>query len=370
MRQRAATVAIIALLALGAAPAEVRAQTGAPTAAEPTDPDVEALRPLYEYGRYDDVLARARGRLDRGGLTREQLVTLHKYAALAAFNLGQQPDAERHFTALLRLDPDFSLDPFAVAPPTVAFFEKLKKDLDPQLDLIRQQQRLEAERKKREDEDRVRRQADDEARRRRLEELSRRVTVRNVEQKSFLVNFVPFGAGQFQQGRTANGVVLAAAEGAFALTSIIAYFAYDALIEAQDIEFDDAIRGRVTKRVYGIPLERVNEANTWRIVKYASAGAFYTLYGYGVVDSIYHHQDEVVTTTTLQLPPEPEPRLPSRTSPASPGPAPVPEGDVPVKENPEQEKDTVPLGPGVTGSARLFLYPTPGGMGAGLTLNF
>lgn len=333
---RVLAVFVAALTALGGAPAlaqEVRPGASA-------DAELAGVRAAYEYGRYADVLARVRERVDRGGLSREALIELHKYAGLAAFNLSQSPEAERHFAALLRLDPDFALDPFAVPPPAIALFEQVRKTLAPQLEVIRQQLRVDAERQRRESEERENRRRAEEERRRRLEEMSRKITVRTVQRRSYLVNFVPFGAGQFQQDRTVAGVVLASLQGAFALTSVVAYLAYDGLIEREPISVE-ALGGPITVIREGIRPERQGAANAWRLVKYASAGAFYTLYGYGVVDALYHHQDEAISESTLQLPTEPE--LPPS----------LPPPNVPPAERP-----------------RGFLFSTPGGLGAGLTLQF
>lgn len=333
------------------------------------DFDVDPVKSAYEFGRYQDALEKAQARIDRGNLTDDQLAALHKYAGLSAFNLNDLERAERHFSALLRVDPDFNLDPFSVSPAAISYFENLKKKLDPQLEVIRQQRRLEAERQRREAEDRARRIREDEERRRRLEELSRKVTVRTVEKHNFLLNFVPFGAGQFEQGRTTTGVVLAATEGAFALTSIIAYLAYDGILQKQQITIDTPTGPQTITRV-GIPPNRVAEANNWRLVKYASAGAFYATYGYGVVDAIYHYDDQTVTTTTERL--SLEPTIPQRSPPPSRAPA-APE----KKSTPSEKHDPVPLGPSVTGSASLqplaphySLFPMPGGLGAGVTLQF
>lgn len=372
----AASLLALALGLLALYPAHAQAQPS--TLA--TDPELGSIKSGYEYGRYDDVLTKVRARIDRGGASRELLVQLHKYAGLSAFNVNQPEQALRHFEALLRLDPDFSLDPFAVPPPTIAVFEKLKKDLEPTLDLIRQQQRLEAERAKRDAEDRLRRQKEDEERRRRMEELSRRVTVRNVEKKSFLVNFVPFGAGQFQQDRVANGVIIATAEGVFALTSIIAHFAYRGILKTEKTPVDYVTGTRDEIKVV-IPPGREMEAKVWTFVKYASAAGFYATWGYGVVDAIAHHQDETVTTTTTTLQPEPERNLPRRNAPLDEGPpAPLPASpDGPAPPPPpddEEDEEKVPVGPSVTGSAkselrpRFFLHPTRGGLGGGFTLQF
>jgi hypothetical protein len=165
-----------------------------------------------------------------------------------------------------------------------------------------------------------------------VEALSRQVTVRQVETRSFLVNFVPFGAGQFQQGRTGLGTLFAASQGVLAVTSIISFFAYDSLIETRKVTVDD-IRGPKDVPVRYIPTERVRQARVWEWLKWGSAAGFYTVYAAGVVDALWHHQDQVVETYIETLP-------------------------------------AVPPSPDPTPRARLHLFPTSGGGGAGFTLAF
>ena len=305
-------------------------------AEEPEDAEVASLRSIYEYGRYAEVLERADLRIDQGQLTEAQLVELHKLAGLSAFHLHRTEDAARHLRALLRLEPDFNLDPFAVPPPAVDYLEGLRQQLGPELERVRQERRLRLEREKAEAERREsveaeRRESERallEEQRRRLEALSRQVVVREVEKRSMLVNFMPFGAGQFQQGRTGLGTLFAASEGALAVTSIIAFFAYDSLVESQSVPVDD-IRGTRNVPVRYIPTERIPQAQAWTWLKWGSAGGFYAVFATGVIDALWHHQDQVVQTHIETLPP--------------PTPAP---------------------------RAHLNLYPTPGGAGAGFSLAF
>jgi hypothetical protein len=255
----------------------------------PADAGLAALQSAFEFGQYAQVLSTAQARIDEGHLSDAALIQLHKLAGLSAFNLQQDKDAERHFTALLRLSPDFGLDPFVVPPPAIKYFEDLKARLAPELAAIRQTRRLEEQSRKdaqaREEAVRV------EEERRRAEALVRRVTVRTVERRSFWVNFVPFGAGQFQQGRDAPAVAFAVSEGVLAATSVISYFAYGALFEQRALP--DAPGAVET----GIPVNRQIEARNWRLLKIGSAIGFYVVWAGGVADALYHHQDQVVTTT-------------------------------------------------------------------------
>ncbi len=169
--------------------------------------------------------------------------------------------------------------------------------MDTELDFLRQERRLRQERARVEAERRERERLAAEEQRRRAEALARQVTIRTVEKRNFLVNFVPFGAGQFQQGRTSLGVVFAASEGALAVTSVIAYFAYEALFETATVEIDDVLTetGKATLTVRYIPTDRAHQADAWRLLKIGSAAGFYTVYALGVSDALYHHEDQVVT---------------------------------------------------------------------------
>lgn len=327
---------LVLLLAL-AVPGPAHAQVPTDT----IDPEVAALRSGFEYGKYAEVLERAGQRIDRGNLGVDDLAELHKLAGLAAFNLGRPDEAARHLRALLRLDPDYSLDPFVVPPPAVDFFDDLKAQMASELEFLRQEQRLRLEREKAEAERREQERVAEETQRRRAEELARQVTVRTVEKRNFLVNFVPFGAGQFQQGRNSLGVVFAATEGALAVTSIIAFFAYDSLYKEGFVRIDNVFDedGQASIPVRYIPTDRARQADTWQLLKLASATGFYTVYALGVVDAIYHHEDQVIRTT-VEARPEPSPSAASRPSSAAPPPP------------------------------RLRLHASTGGVGAGLTLKF
>lgn len=259
----------------------------------PPDPDVVSIRINFEVGKYEDALRRSRERIDRGGLAEPQLLELHKIAGLSAFALGQGSDAERHFGAVLRIDPDFALDPFVVPPPAIQLFEKIRKDMGATLDGIRYERRLKADRERKEAEEAAKKKLAEEEERRRLELMAAAAAARTVEKRSFFVNFVPFGAGQFQQKRPAMGVALAVSQGILAITSIVGYWAYNGLL-TQRINYLDDREGRPGVPEIGIPASQQPEANVYRWMQLGAGAAFYTVYTFGVVDAIYHHENEVV----------------------------------------------------------------------------
>lgn len=307
--------------------------------------DLAALRRDFEFGKYDEVFESAQALLDSGvALSSQALLDLHQIAAVSAFNLGKLKDAERHFSAVLRIDPDFGLDPFVYPPATINFLERLRRELSPELEGIRQERRLEAARRRAAAEAAERERIRQEEQRRSIEALTRRVTIRTVERRQFFVNFIPFGAGQFQQGRVNLGILLASTEGALAATSIVAYWAHEALLRDMLVTVPGVLLpggAPYTVKVRGIPQDRAGEAQAWRLIKTISGIGFYGLYAYGVADAALHHKDEIVTTQTIDEPP-PGGRA------ALPRPSP----------------------PGAALRLGAFLTPEPGGLSAGLTLVF
>ncbi len=293
---------LLALLVSTAASAQ---QAPAPA----QEAELAAVQSEFEFGHYRDVLERAERRIDRGGLDDAALVQWHKLAGLAAFNLRRTEQAQRHVAALLRIDPDFALDPFVYPPSAVSFVEKQRQAMAPELDRIRAEHRAQAAAAKRAAEERAALAREAEEQRRQLEEMSRQVTVRTVEKRSFLVNFVPFGAGQFQQGRVAAGAGFAIAEALLGITSIVAYFAYGSLIDTRTVTVDNRYPGAAPIVETGIPANREDEAKVWRALKIGAGLGFYGVWAAGVADAIIHHQDTVVTTR-VETPPPPPPSPP------------------------------------------------------------
>lgn len=247
------------------------------------DPEIASIRRAYEHGRYRDVLKRAQTRIDGGSLSEADLLELHQLAGAAAFNLRSFSEADRHFAAILRLNPDYSLDPFTYPPATLAQFEKVRRSLARELETIRQERRFAALQRQEQEKQ-------EEERRRRIEGISS-VAGAAPADLSFWANFVPFGVGQFQQGRKTLGIVLAAAEGALAISSIAGFLAHASLWECQAYQIDgvQSPTRQFVASSCGIPPDKVDQARVWRTVKYGAGVGFYLLYAYGVADAIVHH---------------------------------------------------------------------------------
>ena len=290
--------------------------------------ELEIAKALFDTGNYKEALKRARDAMAAANFSDTQRIELHRIAALSAFNSADPEGAQGHFLLLLQLNPDYVLDPFAAPPPAIKLFEHVRKDNLDALNLVRQQMALRAAQEKRDTEERERQRVEQENARRKVEALTQTVTVRVIEKRSFLLNFLPFGAGQFQQGRVEWGITLAVFEAATALTSLISYFAIEGLyVESTIVTLHNVVTSTgktdydVRARV--IPAISRGQADVWKTLKLSAGIAFYLLWAFGVGDAMWHHQASVVT----------------------------------------EHQETAP-------AAKISIYPTQGGLGAGLTLSF
>ncbi len=292
--------------------------------------EVEIVQSLYDVGQYANVIKRVDESLSLANFSDAQRIKLLELRALSSFNSGDAPGTKSDFLSLLKLNPDYILDPFAVPPPVIKLFDQVKKENVDTLNLVRQQIALRAEQEKRAAAERERLAREAEAKRR-LEEGM--VTVRTIERRSMLANFLPFGAGQFAQGRLGVGAAFAVTEGIMAILSVVSFYAIEGLFQTRTIELWDRVRPEgeedtpyiITQR--SIPASRRTERDVWTGLKYATGVAFFALWGVGVGEAIWHHESETIT-----------------------------EQQVPLKSLKPQ--------------ARLRFFPAPGGFGAGLTVSF
>jgi hypothetical protein len=329
-------------LAAPARPAPAPVRPAAAAAAAPSVPapvfrdDTEAqlarTRTDFEFGKFAEALARAEDLLEGGSLTDAQRLELHQLAGLAAFNEEQRVVAERHLRAVLRLDPDHALDPFRVPPPAITFFDRLRDQMAGELTALREETRRRQERARREAEARERERAEVEALRARVDALAGQVTARTLERRSVLVNFLPFGAGQFQQERQGLGTTLAVSQGALAAVSVLAYVTRGTL----RVERTEIVNGRLgeeaqTRTVWQLPAGQVESDQRLTAVQFAAAAGFFAAWLIGAADALVNHTDLVPVSGPL----------PGPAAAAAPAPG-----------------------------ATLDVQPLPGGASAGVTLRF
>jgi hypothetical protein len=266
---------------------------------------VELLRPLLEPA----VL-----------LTSEaDIAAAREMLGLAYFYLDDEGRAREELTELLYLRPQHRLDPFLVPPPAVRFFEDIRSApaLKEKLEQIERerQEALEAERRRKES----------------LAGVRRIYLERTTTEHWWVLNLLPFGIPQFQNGHRTKGITLAVLGGVSLLVNVMSGLVVWGLA-GDDLRFS---RGEA------------DLARGFQIAQYASLGVFGGLWIYGVADGLYFYQPSVV---------EPFQRVGDELEfPGQDG-----AGD-------EAEPSAAPAAPGLQG---LFPLAVPGGAGLGWRFRF
>jgi hypothetical protein len=243
--QAAAVVALLLLGLLGARPAGgatpsqelIQARTSFRAGDFPAAiATLSAL--LYPQARLSDPAERAEA---------------HLLLGVAYFEIGRREGAARELESALFLDGGLTIETGLFSDEAVAFFQSKKRDV---------------ERRAHENEERKRLARD----RDRLRQLLKNVVV--VEKRSYYLNFIPFGTGQFQNGERRKGVFFAVAGGALGATSIGLY-SYQVLTYG--------FRGKV-------PRDEVDQVHTIQVVQVASGALCLGVMGWGIIDSLAHYE--------------------------------------------------------------------------------
>ncbi len=178
---------------------------GRPSGGQSTSAPSRSLHPLL----YPEVL------LDSEG----EVVQAHRMLGVSYLFSGQSEEAKREFHKLLELRPDYRFDPLLDPQQVVDAFNAVVKEEETEIVSI------EARRKRRDQEIAARLQ-----REARLHPPT--TTIVRYERHSYLLNFVPFGAGQFQNGQRRKGWLFFGVETALAAISVGAFTANFALYGA------------------------------------------------------------------------------------------------------------------------------------------
>lgn len=278
---RAVVLAI--LLALGAVLAR-------PAAAAPAD-DLQRARDSFRQGDYGAAiplltyLLYPTPRLSHGA----DLLEAHVLLGVCAFETGDRPTASREFEEALYLQGDLTLETVLFSAAAVRFFEEQKA-------IIADRNRLDADR---------RRIAEENERYKRL--LASMVV---VEIRPYYVNFVPLGAGQFQNGQPRKGLAFAVGQGVTGAVSagiwlyIAGTYGWNGTVPKGDANF----------------VRRLEQ------VEIGTGIACLGLVAYGIVDSLLNYKpsvqrkaDESLLPPELRRKPEPKPKPEERKlKPAEP----------------------------------------------------
>ena len=211
--------------------------------------------------------------------TPEALVEAHTLLGACAVETRETAMATREFTQALTLDENLTLDPLLFSAATIAHFLATKANLRERALAERQARELALER------ERLRRY---------------RESLVFYEVRPYYVNFIPFGAGQFQNNHTTKGMFFATSQ---ALTGggSLAIWLY--------LVSNYGYNGRV-------PPEDAAAVRRWQQIQIGAGATCLGLMAWGVVDALVYYQprahvrgdDSLVPPPPIRGTPRPSPR--------------------------------------------------------------
>jgi hypothetical protein len=230
--------------------------------------------------------------------SQHQIIQAHRILGVSYMFEKQQEAAAGEFRKLLQLSPDYHFDPLLDPPEVVDFFNTVRKDYGTEL------AQLEARRK---DAERARQRDKEECDKVRA---GPSVIERRVGRNSFTVSFLPFGAGQFQNGHRGKGWAFLTAETVLGAVSVGAFatnLAVYGLRPQRTCRYD---MGDAACPPNWIDHTDENRSRWLTRVQVASGALFLGAVAWGIVDAIYYYRPET------QLSSSSESRRPTATTAA------------------------------------------------------
>jgi hypothetical protein len=240
-------------------------------------PELKRAKDRFEFGAYADAAASIRQMLSKSpDLAPQEAVEAYRILGIAEYQLGDKLAARAAFVNLLSFEPDYALDTFLVPPPIVEFFDAVKKEHEPALAPLRERRRELA----------AQQRLADEAKRRLLAEEQLRTgppgKIVRVEERVYLFNWLPLGAGQFQNGERAKGTAIAAGQLVLGIVNVAAIVVHNQIADDRTRTCISGQAGCSRPPYSDSDRELLTQIDA---VKYASAGLFWALYAYGVWDA-------------------------------------------------------------------------------------
>jgi hypothetical protein len=246
----------------------------AAAAATPDQDLKEAIR-AYDRGDFPSAIRLVKPLLyPQISLTNQsQVIEAYRLLGISCLFEKDKTQAEKQFLAILSLRPDFAFDPLVDPPVAVNLLEEIKRRNAEKIEAIRNRERNEVALRRIADQRR-----EEEARRRAIQvKVPPRIILRTVVEHSYWINFLPFGAGQFQNGHLRKGYLLLGAEVALGALS---------LVTALDLRLSYP-NGRV-------PESKRDSADALVITQVTSGALFLGLAVYGVIDALIYYQPQTV----------------------------------------------------------------------------
>lgn len=235
-----------------------------------------------------------------------QIVLAHRVLGVAYLFERNEPDAKVEFRKLLQMSPDYRFDPLLDPPEVVDFFNLVRKEYSSELG------QLEAKRRELE-----------KARERDREQCEKvlagpAVIEKRIGRNAFAVNFLPFGAGQFQNGQRGKGWSFLAVEGVLGATSVAAFatnLAVYGLRPQRRCRFDV---GATACPPEDIDHSEENRSRLLTDVQVVSGAMFFAAVVWGIADAIYYYRPETqLADSDAALPGSTATSWPMRPSPAA-----------------------------------------------------
>jgi hypothetical protein len=257
-------------------------------------PELKRAKDRLEFGAYAEAAGALRQLLSGAPtLSDRDAAEAYRMLGIAEFQLGDRLAARSAFVSLLSIDPDYALDPFLVPPPIVEFFDGVKREHEPALAPLRERRRELREQQRLAEEARRRLLAEEQAR------MGPPTKIIRVEDRVYLLNWMPLGAGQFQNGDRAKGTGLAAAQLVLGIVNVAAIVFHNQIA-------DDRARTCISGQP-GCSRPPYSDSDRTLLdrvaaVKYVSAGLFWGIYAFGVWDAHQHYVPRIELEITPRLP--------------------------------------------------------------------
>jgi hypothetical protein len=254
--------------------------------------DLKRARARFDFGAYADCAGTLRQLLSESPeLSEPEAVEVYRMLGISEFELRDLGQARSAFVNLLSWDPDYALDSFLVPPPIVELFDQVKRENEPALAPLRERRRDLKEQKRLADEAKRRLLVEDQAR------TGPPTKIVRVQERLYLFNWMPLGAGQYQNGERAKGTAIAAGQVTAGLVNLATF-----LLHNQIADDRSRLCTSSESNCSRPPFTDSDRTMLGRIeaAKYVSAGLFWALYGLGVWDAHRHFVPVVETEISPQ----------------------------------------------------------------------
>ncbi len=259
--------------------------------------ELDKGRNAYLARQYDEADARFRTMLDpKSGTLHDSALVSQAYMYWGAVKIAKKRPAEADalFEQLLLKNPQYEPDPLSFPTSVLDAFSDTRSRIRERLNAqAKEAARREAERRAKEEEEKQRQIA-------RIRILERMASEERVtESHSRVLAFVPFGAGQFQNGNPGLGWFFLGAESLFVAMGTLAIPFYYSEKAAFINTYDNPSSTSQTSDAQA----HFDRARTWGFINTLSYGAFLVTAAAGIVEANMAYRPQVTIIKRRPIPP-------------------------------------------------------------------